>query len=165
MSITYVILIAIVICLAMVMLRARGASSQSTHDDSAASKGGTSKGDLQSYFDKMTELDQSGHDEYFVTVVEDGGDKFVQVSAGTPPGGSWGDQFDLPIVDWSRGYVSRIAAEAERLGFHPIQSDGGPMEFLDINFTNRTDHDAFARWVMTQVFELPEMGRYQITWG
>ena len=127
--------------------------------------GGETIGTLDDYFAKMTEFDHGDFTEYFVTISETDGPKFVQVSAGTPPGGVFGYQFDMPIVDWSRPFAEDIVAEAKRRGLDLDQSDSSGMEFLDIDFTDRSAHDDFARWVLTESFGLPEAGPFKINWG
>lgn len=128
-------------------------------------EGGNQQGPLSDYFDKIRELDSGGYDGFFVTVTDPASGKFVQVSAGAPPDGNWGYQFDLPLNDWAKPHFDEIEAEAHRRGLEPVQSKSGPMRFLDIDFTDRDAHEDFARWGLTGPLAVPEGTRYDITWG
>ena len=89
----------------------------------------------------------------------------MQVSADAPPDGSWGYQFDLPLHDWALPHKGRIELEARSRGLKPTTTSNGGWEFLDIDFTDRDQHEDFVRWVVTKVFELSEELEFEITWG
>ena len=122
-------------------------------------------GPLSAYFDKIEALDINANADFFVSAMVIGSDHFVQVSVGSPSPGTTMYQFDIPVTSWSEPYLEAIETEARRLGVTPIRVDGGPMQFLDIDFTSRKEHERFARWVVMEVFRIAQNAQFEITWG
>ncbi len=144
----------------MVILRARrGKIARPGPVSSDAKTGG-----LDTYFAQIGTLLSGPDDSFYVTAQAIGQPHFVQVSVNKIVG-LWVFQFDIPITDWSALYADKIEAEARSRGLTPVRVEGGPMDFLDVDFASQDTHDAFTRWVVTEVFGLPDGTRYEITWG
>lgn len=126
---------------------------------------GSERGTFEEYLARIESLARRGGDGFFVTAVEPDGPRFVQVSAGRGADGTLGYQFDIPLLDWSRAYASQIEGEAQKRGLPSVRSDASPMGFLNIDFATSGDHAVFARWVVRNVFGLPEDTRFEIRWG
>lgn len=126
---------------------------------------GSETGTFETYLARIEALARTGADRFFVTIAQTDGPRFIQVSAETGHSGRLAFQFDLPVLDWSVGYAATIEAEARKRGLTPRRIPGPPMEFLDIDFATTGDHAAFARWVVTQVFDFTPSTRFEITWG
>ena len=126
---------------------------------------GSDKGTLEVYFARIEALATAASGGFFVTAREIDGDRFVQVAAGRDQDGVLRYRFDLPITDWSRAYAVRIEAEARHRGLTPYRNAHDRMTFLDIDFPTSGDHAVFTRWVISDVFGLPDTTRFEITWG
>ena len=124
------------------------------------------EGNIARYFEQISRLQDQGHDSFFVTAMASDNTRFVQISVGRTPAGAWEYRFDMPVTAWSRDYALTIQAEAARRGLEVVHSDGtSGMQFLDIDFTDRAQHDTFVIWVMEDVFGLPKDETFDITWG
>lgn len=126
---------------------------------------GTEKGSLEVYFARIEALATAATGGFFVTAREMEGERFIQVAAGRDRDGVLRFRFDLPVTDWSRAYAVRIEAEARHRGLAPYRSSHDQMTFLDIDFPTSGDHAVFTRWVVAEVFGLPDTTRFEITWG
>lgn len=128
--------------------------------------GGGQKGGIARYFDQISQLETQGHDSFFVTAMASDETRFVQVSVNKSNAGTWEYQFDIPVTDWSRDYALTIQSEAAKRGLEVIHVDGtDTMQFLDVHFTDRAQHDTFVIWVIEDVFGLPKDETFDITWG
>ena len=119
-------------------------------------------GDIEAYIDRITALANTPTNSFFVTAKAIDQPHFIQVSVGGAPAAHM-FQFDMPIVGWSSPYAKKITAEAKRRGLTPVETDSGPMQFLDIDFADAAAHADFARWVVRDVFGLPATTRFEIT--
>lgn len=135
------------------------ASSRNNNDDDSSGS------PLQAYFDKIAQLSIPPNADFFVTAAVENSDHFVQVSVTEKPDGSRIYQFDIPVVDWSRNYVDPLKNEALRREAHIKDVVGEPMSFLNIDFTTVEAHEDFVRWVITEVYKLPDTAQFDITWG
>lgn len=159
----YGLLVAILVTAAVLMTIRSNASLRRLGDGQAAR--GRETGSFEDYLARIESLARNGYDTFFVTAVEQGGPRFVQVSVERRRNGKLGFQFDMPSVDWSHAYIGPIATEAKKRGRRPVFNDSGPMTFLDIEFPTSGDHAVFARWVITEVFRHSRDTRYEIEWG
>lgn len=126
---------------------------------------GSETGTIEAYFARIEALARAGHSGFFVTAKDTDTNRFIQVGAGRNGDGVLQYRFDIPVTDWSRGYAVRIEAEARHRGLAPYRHSSDQMTFLDIEFASSGDHAVFARWVVKEVFGLPDETRLQITWG
>ncbi len=151
--------------MAVLALRAlRAEERRSSVPPALANEDRTASGPFDLYFTRIAELATGPIKSFFVIAQAIGQPHFVQVSVGGPPNARR-YQFDIPVTGWSKAYAEKIEAEARRRGLTPVRVDGGPISFLDIDFNDHQAHANFARWVVREVFGLPEGIRFEITWG
>lgn len=125
---------------------------------------GSTYGTFGTYLRKVTELDSGDFDGFFVSASAVGSDHVLQMSAGTDVTGKTFYEFDIPLAGWSDGFADLIEGEAHRRNAQPVRTEG-KMGFLDATFPTTAAHDAFADWVVNDVFKLPKDTQYEITWG
>jgi hypothetical protein len=136
-----------------------------THRNAPWDMNHSTVGGIGLYFEKITDLEPR-FESCFITAVASDDTRFVQISVGTDDAGVKNYQFDIPVTDWSRDFAQKIEAEAERRSLEVIRIDGtNNMQFLDVNFPDRAQHDSFVIWVIEDVFRLPKTETYEITWG
>lgn len=145
--------------------RRRGTHTDAWSRGADTPNGGSTYGTLDTYFNKINELDSRNFEAFFVTAKALGHDHLIQMSFGTGDGGKAVYEFDLPLTGWSRKYAAPVESEAKSLDLRPVRSDGPPMSFLDVSFPDAKAHEKFARWVVSDVFELSDNTQYEITWG
>lgn len=150
--------------IAVLFSKQRGAI-RSKAEQNVLPMAGRETGNFDSYLARIEALARTGGEGFFVTLAEEDGPRFIQVSAGRAANGTLGYQFDIPVTDWSARYVEQIKAEADKRGLSPYTVDGGAMTFLDIEFATSGDHAIFARWVVRELFGLAQSARFEITWG
>lgn len=121
-------------------------------------------GAFKTYLDRIALFSGTSLSNYFVIGQAVGQPHFIQVSVGGAVGARV-FQFDLPITGWSEVYAKKVEAEALRRGLAPYHVAGGPMNFLDVDFSDEAAHADFARWVITEAFGLPADTRFEVTSG
>ena len=127
--------------------------------------GGPAQGTLGVFFDKLSEFEAEDPDNFFVCAMHKESEKFVQTAVYKKEDGTRGLQFDIPLNALHAPYEDKISFEARSRGFAVEVTSNPGMRFLDIDFNDRTTHDAFARWVFTQVFNVAETDAFEISWG
>lgn len=120
---------------------------------------------LQAYFNEIVTLSADPDADFFVTATAENSEHFLQVGVSKTPDGFRNYEFDIPVVEWSRDYIAPMQAEAGRRNAPIRNVDGGEMQFLDISFYTIEAHEDFVRWVLENVYTLPENTRYNVTSG
>lgn len=120
---------------------------------------------LQAYFNEIATLSADPDADFFVTAVAENSEHFLQVGVSKTPEGFRNYEFDIPIVEWSRDYIEPLNAEAERRNAHIRNVDGGEMQFLDISFYRIEAHEDFVRWIIENLYTLPENSLYNVSSG
>ncbi len=145
--------------LALKLLMSRRSSSSTS---SRPSKG-SFNGPLSAYFDKIEDLDTRDNANFLVSAMA-GSNEFVQIRVDRAPDGSRDYRFDFPLIDWPREYVDAVETEAVRRGLLPEPLESRGIGAIDLYFSSREEHERFARWVVQEVFRVPESARFQIDW-
>ena len=161
-------LLFVVVCVLVSWVARRMAivGAQLPASDQRSIPGGPSYGTLEDHFKKLSQFETEQHDSFFVSVLHEDSKRFVQTALYVDKDGNRNWQFDIPLTDLHAPFENKITFEAKSRGFEAkITSGSDGMRFLDIDFTDRDAHDAFTRWVITQVFNLSETDMFEISWG